>query len=270
MGAVSTPAADARRAAPRADAPAAGPRAFRAPDTPEAKAAAAASEWSQQRQQLGGAKAFVSSAIACIRHAGMRGADGGDLKEGSRLRMKMDLPPGSPPMPPMSEPILRVAHGTFAVAYLVDLGDHYTWVTVGQLVEAKMTLDELHRIGVENLARKTGQLMVMEGDEAQMLAMGGDFEASLLLVDSLWEKGGALAEYVPNGAIAAIPGRDVCAICDARSAKGLANLRKVAANPLAEPRLALSTKLFARRDGRWVLLDEEAPVAKDLPPLEFR
>lgn len=243
---------------------------FKAPETPEEKAAAAAGSWSRQRIAAGGAKAFVSSAIACIRHADLRGAGGSDLKEGSRLRLKFDLPPGSPALKPMDEPILRVAHGTFGVAYLVDLGDHYTWVTVGHLVEAKLTLDDLHRIGLENLQRKTDRLMVMEGDEAQMLAMGGDFEASVLLLDAPWEKGGVLAGYAPNGVIATIPARDVCAFCDARSAKGLEGLRKVATNPLAEPKYALSPKLFARVDGRWRELGAEAARPRDLPPLELR
>lgn len=110
----------------------------------------------------------------------------------------------------------------------------------------------------------------MEGNEAQMLAMGGEFEASLLLVDALWERGGVLAGYTPNGAIAAIPARDVCAFCDARSKIGLDGVRKVAANPPAEARHALTTRLFARRDGRWRVLGEPAAKPKDLPPLEFR
>lgn len=271
LRAVDAPVPAPRAASSMPPTPAAPPpRAFKAPDTPEAKAAAAAVAWSRQRQALGGAKAYVSSAIACIRHAGLRSAEGGELKEGSRLRMQMQLPPGSPPMNPLDEGILRVAHGTFAVAYLVDLGDHYTWVNVRQLAEAKVTLDELHRIGLENLRRRTDKLMVMEGDEAQMLAMGGDFEASLLLLDDLWEKGGALARYAPHGAIAAIPARDVAAFCDARSARGLEALRKVATQPLADPRYALTPKLFARHEGRWREFGAEAPQApRDLPPLEF-
>jgi hypothetical protein len=238
---------------------------------PGAAAAVAASQWSQQRIKLGGPTAYVSSAIACIKQAGLRSnAGGGDLEEGSRLGMRFTLPDGAPPMKPEDEPIMRVAHGNFGVAYLVDLGDHYTWVTVGELAAAGMTLDALHAAGIANLARKAQDLAVMEGDRAQMLAMGGEFEASLMLVDTLWEKGGALAAYVPNGAIAAIPARDVLAFCDARSKPGLDAVRKVAANPLPDPRHALTTRLFARRGGRWQVLGEPAAKPKDLPPLEFR
>lgn len=237
---------------------------------PDAEAAVAAVAWSRQRIQAGGAKAFVSSAIACIRQAGLRSAEGGDLKDGTRLGMRFKLQEGAPRPDPMSEPILRVAHGTFGVAYLVDLGDHYTWVSVGQLVEAKLTLDDLHRVGLANLARLTERLGVMEGDEAQMLAMGGDFEASLLLVDALWDKGGALAAYAPNAPVVAIPARDVCAFCDIGSPKGLDGVRQVASNPLADPKLALTPKLFTRVDGRWREFPGSAARPAELPPLEFR
>ena len=233
---------------PRPARPAAAPGA-------DAAAAIAASQWSQQRIKLGGASAYVSSAIACIKQAGLRSnAGGGDLAEGSRLGMRFATPEGAPPMQPEDEPIMRVAHGNFGVAYLVDLGDHYTWVTVGKLAEAGMTLDALHAAGIANLERMTRNLAVVEGNEAQMLSMGGEFEASLMLVDALWERGGALASHVPNGAIAAIPARDVCVFCDSRSKTGLDGVRKVAANPPADPKHALTNRLFARRDGRWRLL----------------
>jgi len=217
--------------------------------------AVAAAQWSQQRLKAGGAKAYVSSAIACIKQAGLRSSQGGgDLEEGSRLHLQFQLPADATQPKSEDAPLMRVAHGNFGVAYLVDLGDHYTWVTAGQLEEAGMTLDELHRVGIANLQRKVGELRIMEGDEAQMLAMGGEFEASLMLVDALWEPKGVLGAYTPNGAIAAIPARDVLAFCDARSKKGLDGVRKVAANPLPEPRHALTTRLFARRNGRWKVL----------------
>ena len=47
-------------------------------------------------------------------------------------------------------------------------------------------------------------------------------------------------------------------------------MRKVAANPLAEPKLALTTKLFTRVDGRWREFLGGAAKPADLPPLEFR
>jgi hypothetical protein len=217
-----------------------------------------------------GAAHELSGAIAYVKQAGIgRPPDvGGEIPEGSRLRFEARLPDGVT-LPPESEPILRATHGVFAVVYLLDQGDQYTWANMGQLARAGIDLEELHRIGVANLQRRTAGnpgLRLNQGDGAHMLTMGGEFEASLVLVDALWD--GMLREYAPNGPIVTIPARDMCVFCDARSLEGLKRVRTVATQPLADPKYSLTQKLFARRDGRWRVWPPEKP--KDLAPLEFK
>jgi hypothetical protein len=52
---------------------------------------------------------------------------------------------------------------------------------------------------------------------------GGNFEASLVLIDPLWDE--HLAHLAPNGYVIAIPNRDILAFCDARCLAGIETLR---------------------------------------------
>ena len=58
-----------------------------------------------------------------------------------------------------------------------------------------------------------------------MIFLGGNFEASLLLIDDLWDR--QLAHLAPNDFVAAVPTRDVLAVCDANSEAGIDELRQI-------------------------------------------
>jgi hypothetical protein len=64
-------------------------------------------------------------------------------------------------------------------------------------------------------------------DEAFSIFFGGNFEASLILVDALWDE--QLDHLGPNGFIITIPSRDILAFCDAESSSGVEHLRRIIA-----------------------------------------
>jgi uncharacterized protein YtpQ (UPF0354 family) len=112
------------------------------------------------------------------------------------------------------------------VSYVVDQGDRFQFVQYRHLDEAGLTEAELERIGVDNLRAILNGTGVAIRDQGEFftLNVGGNFEASLILVDSLWEK--HLVDYAPNGFVVAIPDRDRIGFCDARSRAGLEALRQ--------------------------------------------
>jgi hypothetical protein len=205
--------------------------------------AAAGSAAPQPRAATG-----IRAAIACVKSADL-GSGAASASGDETLTVSV---PSIPDMPAEDLPVTRAVQGVFLVCYMVDEGTHYSYVNEGQLQAAGMTRDALHGIGMANLAAlvdgKPGlQLHPQEG--FQGLVMGGQFEASLLLVDALWDR--ALAKHFPNGPVVAIPSRDVCAFCDSQSARGIAQLRKVVARVTAGGSRLMSDKLFIRRDGAW-------------------
>src|SRR5213080_2033203 len=55
--------------------------------------------------------------------------------------------------------------------------------------------------------------------------MRGDFEASVILLDDLWD--GESRQFVTGEYAAAIPARDMLAFCDSSSADGVAELQRI-------------------------------------------
>ncbi len=82
------------------------------------------------------------------------------------------------------------------------------------------------------------------------LFLDGNFEASLLLVDSLWDE--SLASYAPNGFVVAVPARDVLAFADVGSASGVAELRVVVSRIFPGGDHLIASDLYRRRAGRWI------------------
>ena len=78
--------------------------------------------------------------------------------------------------------------------------------------------------------------------------LDGTFEASLILVDGLWDV--SFAALAPHGIVAAIPARDILAFCDATSTEGLAELRQLIERVQGGDHL-LTRDLYRRVGGRW-------------------
>ncbi len=148
-------------------------------------------------------------------------------------------------------PPLRATAGVFAVGYRVDAGS--TWRSVNQS-EAKlagMNLEQLHKRSLANLmALVKGQpgLRVHASEPYAGLLLDGDHEHALVLLDGVWDA--FLKKQTPNGAVVAIPFRDVLMFCDAASAPGIAAMRAKLRELANEPKL-ISLELLLRREGRW-------------------
>jgi hypothetical protein len=241
------------------------PAASRAPPQPRPPQPASPSRPPQPaspaRSDTAAAARELAGAIACVKLAGLA-----DRPEGERLRARVTGP--GMDMPEEAEPAMSASKGVFGVCYLVDRGDVFGYANMGQLRAAQMTLDELHRIGLLNLAAmvngKPGLRVHPQGN-VHGLIMGGQFEASLVLLDELWD--GPLKAQAPDGAVVTIAARDICAFCDARSLAGIAELKRLAARVSQGGDHLVSDKLFIRKDGRWREFDDGARA--DLPPLEF-
>ena len=127
----------------------------------------------------------------------------------------------------LDEPVISDLSNGLLVGYIVDQGDHFQYVQRRHLADANLTEAVLHQKAVDNLAtllRNKGTKIRPYG-EAFAVFFGGNFEASLILIDALWDE--HLAHLAPNGCIIAIPNRDILAFCDAKSSAGLEELRQI-------------------------------------------
>jgi uncharacterized protein YtpQ (UPF0354 family) len=192
------------------------------------------------------ARKRISQAIAYVKHAGLP-----NLAEGNRLRIKSKQP--GTDISEENEPIIRVSKGVFGVMYVIDEGEHFSFVTAGELKDADIDLDELHRIGLSNLtaianSNRAGLSLRPHGNIYALL-MGGNFEASLVLIDEVWED--SFKQYAPSAPVVAVPARDMCAFCDSTSKAGIAELRQLVDRVTESGDHLLTEKLFVRKGNRW-------------------
>jgi hypothetical protein len=80
----------------------------------------------------------------------------------------------------------------------------------------------LHQQGLSNLADIAEEITITENEGLLYFSGNGNFEASLLLVNHIWDDW--LTDYCPNGYIAAIPARDILVVCDKNDSEGIIKL----------------------------------------------
>jgi uncharacterized protein YtpQ (UPF0354 family) len=154
-------------------------------------------------------------------------------------------------LPDEDSPVLRDLGNGLLVSYLVDEGDRFSYVQTRHLVAAGATENELHMVAIDNLYALTGQhLRVQPYGAVFALFMEGHFEASVLLLDRVWEV--SLTEHVGGDYLAVVPARDVLAFGDASSPTASAELRAIIDRVMtSEVDHPLSSSLFRRKGGTW-------------------
>ena len=99
------------------------------------------------------------------------------------------------------------------------------------------------------------QALVSEG--TYMLVADGSYEASLLLFDEIWTGDIWHDSGLPlsGDPVIAVPARDVLLVTGSRDERGLATLRRIAAEIVASEPYRLTDRLFIYREGRFRAFD---------------
>jgi hypothetical protein len=167
-----------------------------------------------------------------------------------------DNEPGNPGNPPVvqlsfedSMAFQPLCDG-LGVTYLVDAGDRFEYVQYRDLRASGLTIDQLHETAVRNLATICHErLEIRTHSNIHAFLMGGNHESSCMLVDDLFDR--VLVPHVPNGYVAAVPARDLFAVCSRDSAAGIRELRELVDRAWPGGDHLISKKLFVREAGKW-------------------
>ena len=177
-----------------------------------------------------------------------------DLGKGDVLQALPYLKPDRVLPSAEDAPILEPYVDGILLAYLVDGGDRYLHVRRRDLEEQDVSIEELRAAALENLSEVSDGEIKLAGDgPMHALFFDGNLEASLILLDDLWDEG--LRPYYESVPVVAIPTRDVLVFSDARSAEGIAELRAVIERAWDGEDQLISRSLYARRAGRWERFD---------------
>lgn len=198
--------------------------------------------------------------------------DGGAMKSSARAfvaravaYLKVEVAADGNPnaaLPLLDQPVLMPMDSGLLVAYVVDEPHGLVYVQHRHLAQAEMGAAELHEIAMANLGKlcaatievqKHGPIYGVFGD--------GNFEASMFLLESLWQRD--LAHLVENGFAVIVPTRDILAFCDMDSREGLAVLHQMIERVYPRGDHPLSKKIFRlRKSGQ--LRESDRPSTKGL------
>jgi uncharacterized protein YtpQ (UPF0354 family) len=151
---------------------------------------------------------------------------------------------------PVSEPLVA----DLWVVYAFDRPGYTQPVMPADRERLEISDDEIRRAAHENLPGHVEEPELHWFDAGGMITAGGDHEASLLLVDGLWE---ALAEEVPGDIIACAPARDTLLLTGTDIDRGVARMLDTAITVLANGDHVISDTLLRRTADGWELFPAE-------------
>jgi len=151
----------------------------------------------------------------------------------------------------LDEPVIRPAFAGLHVCYLVDRGQCFEYVQNRHLQAEGISADQLHQIGLSNLRRLAIKRRWRVEPHSQIFAfvMGGDFEATAMLVNEFWNN--EFRQFVSGKYAAAVPARDVMVFCDAGHPEAVTQLQQVIGRIWPNGDHLISNKVYVRKHDNW-------------------
>lgn len=145
-------------------------------------------------------------------------------------------------------------NGALTIFYAEDRERGIAYLTAEELARAGLKRSELRALAVRNLKGLLSAIELQGGDGLYMITAGGDYEASLILVDDLWT-GESIAPKVKGEIVIAVPARDLVLVTGSKDPAGLKKVRELARKVLKEGTYTLTDRLFVWRGGRFVAFE---------------
>lgn len=151
-------------------------------------------------------------------------------------------------LPPDDSPISIPLVAELIVMYALDYPDRFEFITRRRLQENGLNQEELHALALSNLPNRVPKIQMHGESPRHLITAGGNFEATLLLLDGLWDQ---LTEVLPGKPMAVVPARDLLFVSGSEYEGAGQFLAEVASKELEEKRHALSQSILVRENGKW-------------------
>lgn len=161
-------------------------------------------------------------------------------------------------------PLTNVCCGFFQVNYLIQLNEKPVYLTQVDIDRAEISLEQLHQMAVNNLMQKIDKgkaIRFEQSDGLSLLSVESDLEASLLLLDVMWDK--AMQAKYPQGYVVALPFKDTLLVASMADKKAVQNIESVVQNVASYPKKEtaqtqqnkhiFSKHLYVRHQADWQL-----------------
>jgi Protein of unknown function (DUF1444) len=134
------------------------------------------------------------------------------------------------------------------ILYVFDADGRMVFLTEEKREQLGLDLPKLRALSMENLRRITPELERHGTNDLYMLVLDGNYEASLLLSDKLWD---SQSSVIKGDLVAVVPSRDVLLFSGTGSPAALQSTKKKAQQIDETGNHLISTTLLIRHSNHW-------------------
>jgi len=152
------------------------------------------------------------------------------------------------------EHVYEFLNDDLVIIYGEDSGKSIRYLMQKDLEDIGLERKDLRALACENLKTILPELGVHGGEGIYMLSAGGDYESSLLLFSSMWDK-----KYMDvNGDfVVAVPSRDIVLVTGSEDKEGIRKIKELIKEYFDnESAYRITKKLFIYRDGKFTEFKE--------------
>jgi uncharacterized protein YtpQ (UPF0354 family) len=139
------------------------------------------------------------------------------------------------------------------IMYGIDSAKNIKYLQQADLRKLKLDSATLRSLALKNLMSILPGIQLHGSDGTYMVTAGGTYEASVLLVDTIWQSD----QFKVNGEIVvAVPARDMLLVTGSKDAKGLRSVREIVAKTMQGGSYQLTSQLFVYRNNKFIAFNE--------------
>lgn len=138
------------------------------------------------------------------------------------------------------------------IVYAEDNPKSVRYLSTSDLEALHLEKHELRPLSCANLKRLLPSPEIENRNRTYRVMAGGDYDASLLLLEPVWNNGQV---QISGELVAAIPSRDILLVVGSHDANGVKQLKLTAQTIFAQAPYALTARLFVFRDHTFVPFD---------------
>ena len=151
------------------------------------------------------------------------------------------------------EHVMEELNEELVILYAQDTPTNILYLTPEGLEEVGIEQSELRSIAIDNLKSIISQVELIGDNGLYIVTAGGDYDASLLLFDSIWSSD-QLA--VKGEIVVAIPARDLLLVTGSEDSEGIQKVKDIVNESYSESPYRLTTKLFVYRNNKFVVWND--------------
>lgn len=148
-----------------------------------------------------------------------------------------------------SDPVVDDYNGDLVIVYAEDTPTSTRYFAADELSGIGVERRDIRALAVGNLRRILPAVEMHRGPLVSMVVAGGDYVASLVLLDELWSEN---RFDVDGDIVIAVPSRDVLLLANADNKESINKLSELAKTAANDSSYWLTSQLFVYRGGQFV------------------